>query len=165
MKSLAISGLGAALFILAACGSESSPPPVPAAILPDAPAGSTETPASGATKPGDAKPEADQGAPGGEESKPGGNGAPGDDGAPGENGGNRIGAGEHCCFNGKYLRCPDTTACFGGFDVNDCLSKCADFDCFQQCTDKLDAAGAPKGCDANAAPPAGIDCANGQMGF
>lgn len=172
MKALAISGLGAALFILAACGSESSPPPVPVAIMPEEPAGSAQTPpSSGEAKPGDAKgdakKDADEGAPGDEAAKPGDAPAdvPGDPGAPGENGGSRIAVGEHCCFNGKYLRCPDSAACFGGFDVNDCFSKCADVDCIQTCADKLDAAGAPKGCNANAAPPPGIDCANGQMNF
>lgn len=83
----------------------------------------------------------------------------------GDNGeGNRVSVGEHCCFNGRYLKCPDANACFGGFDINACLQACNPLDpCFEACFDKLNKASAPKGCDANAAPPPGVDCANGQI--
>jgi hypothetical protein len=94
-------------------------------------------------------------------------GDPGGDpgGGNGENGQvGRVSVNEHCCFAGKYQRCPNSNACFGGFDINACLQGCSPFDpCFDECFDKMDKAGPPKGCDANAQPPAGVDCANGQI--
>jgi hypothetical protein len=80
-----------------------------------------------------------------------------DNGLPGLPG--KIGNGNDCCVNGKYFRCPDPTACFGGFDVTACIGKCgADVQCIEDCTSQLDETAAPKGCDANAAPPPDVDC-------
>lgn len=99
------------------------------------------------------------GNPGG--NNPGGNN-PGGNGEDGEVG--RVSVNEHCCFAGKYQRCPSSNACFGGFDIDACLQNCNPLDpCFDECFDKMDKAGPPKGCDANAQPPPGVDCAKGQI--
>ncbi len=120
-------------------------------------------------KPGD-KP-GGKGTPSGNPGTPGTPGNPGDPpdpndpGVPGQNGQpGRVAVNEHCCFGGKYFKCPDVNACLGGFDLDACLANCNAGDaCFDDCFTKLDNAGAPKGCDANAAPPAGVDCANGNI--
>jgi len=90
---------------------------------------------------------------------------PNDPGQPGEPGqAGRVSVNEHCCYGGAYYKCPNSAACFGGFDVNSCLQGCSPFDpCWDECFDKLSNAGAPKGCQANANPPAGVDCANGNI--
>ena len=90
---------------------------------------------------------------------PGENGTPGQNGQPG-----RASVNQHCCYGGTYYKCPDSNACFGGYDVNACLSTCpGPFDpCFEECFDKLSNAPPPKGCQTMAAP-AGIDCANGNI--
>lgn len=84
----------------------------------------------------------------------------GTDGQPG-----RVSVNEHCCYGAMYFRCPSTAACFGGFDFDACLAKCAEGDdaCSDACSDKEDAAGAPKGCQANVTPPPGVDCANASI--
>lgn len=85
--------------------------------------------------------------------------------ADGENGAaGTIAVDEHCCFGGKYLRCPTTAACLGGFDLDACIDGCgfADVRCIEGCTSKL-GNGGPVGCDATAAPPPGVDCANGTI--
>jgi len=127
--------------------------------------GGTTTPASGTNgpdgKPGTADdktqptppPNQDEDNPGNQPGVPGQNGQAG-----------RVSVNEHCCFNGKYQRCPNANACLGGFDLNACLANCSPFDpCFDECFDKIDNAGPPNGCDANAAPPPGVDCANGEI--
>ena len=85
--------------------------------------------------------------------------ATGTDGQPG-----RISVNEHCCYGATYFKCPNTAACFGGFDADACLARCADGDnaCADACAAKEDAAGAPKGCQT-VKPPKGIDCANGSI--
>lgn len=96
---------------------------------------------------------------------PGTGAAPGADGADGANGNaGRMSSGLHCCFESKYLECPTPAACWGGFDVDACIAACdpSDVACIGACVDKLDAAGAPVGCQSKA-PPAGVDCANGQI--
>ena len=84
----------------------------------------------------------------------------GQDGQPG-----RISSNEHCCYGGTYYKCPSSAACFGGFDINACLAVCAgpSDPCFDACFEKLDKAGAPKGCQTGVTPPKGVDCANGSI--
>jgi hypothetical protein len=79
------------------------------------------------------------------------------DGHPG-----RVSVDEHCCYGTTYFRCPNATACFGGFDLGACLSSCADGACEDACSASADAAGAPKGCRVTA-PPVGVDCTNGSI--
>ena len=91
----------------------------------------------------------------------------GEDGEPGrgEDGEvGRVASNEHCCFEGRYLRCPNADACFGGFDIGACLASCFPGDpCFEACFDRL-GQGTPRGCDADAVPPPDVDCANGRIG-
>ncbi len=85
---------------------------------------------------------------------------------PTQTGVNRVSINEHCCYGAQYFKCPDATACFGGFDVDACLSTCAGpaSPCFSKCFEQEASAPAPKGCQAKAAPK-GIDCANGNFEF
>lgn len=89
----------------------------------------------------------------------GSGGTPGEAGQPG-----RVSVNEHCCYNATYYRCPNSAACFGGFDIDACLSTCSgpSDPCFDTCFDKLSSAAAPKGCTITAAPK-GVDCAKGQI--
>lgn len=86
-------------------------------------------------------------------------GTPGASGQPG-----RVSVNEHCCYNATYYKCPNSAACFGGFDINACLSTCSgpSDPCFDACFDKLSSAGAPKGCAMTTAPK-GVDCAKGEI--
>ena len=158
MISRTLIGSGSLLGLLAlvACSGASTPPELGQA--PDAPITDAKTPAKADAPASTPQPEtpakksADEPAP------------PAPD-APVEPGaaGSRISVNEHCCFGGKYFNCPNTAACFGGFDVQACLSKCTDTACFDACEQKLDTAGAPKGCNGNATPPKGVDCATGEI--
>lgn len=67
----------------------------------------------------------------------------------------RSASGHDCCYGGQYLRCPDTVACFGGFDVNECVRDCnGDFSCSIACTQKLGSAPPPTtSCTKTQAPP------------
>jgi hypothetical protein len=87
-------------------------------------------------------------------------GTPGQDGSPG-----RISVNEHCCYGGKYYKCPNSAACFGGFDIDACLAACSGpmDPCWDACFNQLDSAGPPKGCQSGVAEPKGVDCANGQI--
>lgn len=102
---------------------------------------------------------------GGQETGDPGTGGAGGNGQGGQDGqGSRVAVNEHCCFNGEYLRCPDANACLGGFDLQACLQGCSPSDpCFAECLDKVQNPGPPVGCDANATPPSGVDCANGRI--
>lgn len=145
-------------------------PPVKGGKLPPKPktpgtTGGGDTPQTGGpTTNNPSNPGAPQGQPGpaGQPGDPGEPGDPGGVGEPGQPG--RVSVNEHCCYGGKYFRCPNSAACFGGFDINACLSTCAgpQNPCFDACFDKLDAAGPPKGCQATAEPK-GVDCANGSI--
>jgi hypothetical protein len=78
----------------------------------------------------------------------------------------RIVVNEHCCFNGKYFRCPNANACMGGADPEACIEACdeTDVSCIQGCLIGITSSSKPPtGCDANAIPPPGVDCANGQI--
>jgi hypothetical protein len=142
--------------------------------------GQPEQKGRGAKKPGEGGGEASNGQTAGNNAgKPGGTnaGKPGegkaDPGEPGEGeeGGEpgqpgRISVNGHCCYGAKYYKCPDSAACFGGFDVDVCLDACNGGPgdaCWEECFDKLSNAPAPKGCQTNVTPPKGIDCANGQI--
>lgn len=149
--------LGALAAILtAACSGSGGSEPIPdEPKVPTAPhAGSTTsppaaTPSGGATATEPAKdPDEDTA------------GAAGEDGETG-----RIASGPHCCYQGKYFSCPDETACFGGFDVDACLAACGKGvdTCFDKCFAQLDEAAAPKGCRSDVKPPAGVDCATGNI--
>jgi hypothetical protein len=88
----------------------------------------------------------------------GGGGGGGGNGEDGQAGGSRSASGQDCCFNGQYLKCPNTAACFGGFDVNQCINACnGDFNCTIGCTNKLSNAPPPKGC-TQSAPPPNVQC-------
>jgi hypothetical protein len=152
----------------------------PGATVPSAasPTGGAATP-SGASKDGTgnttpSKPAtpAVPGAPGapGVPGIPGLPGLPGagddDDGANGANGtSGTISVGNLCCFNGQFFLCPNSNACLGGFDLDGCFQSCNPTDpaCLQACASKAGASNGPVGCDANAKPPAGVDCANGSI--
>lgn len=147
--------------LVAACSGASSTPetngtddPLAGASGANTPAGA-KAPAKGASSPGATPAPAPAPAPPAADPN-----APGTAGQPG-----RISVDEHCCYGAKYFRCPSTAACFGGFDIDACEAKCKDADdaCFDACGAAADAAGAPKGCDATVAPPAGVDCANGAI--
>lgn len=66
---------------------------------------------------------------------------------------------QDCCFDGTYYACPDTTACFGGFDVNACTAACeGDVDCIVACTHELETAPPPLASCKQSTPPAGVRC-------
>lgn len=128
------------------------------------PGAPTKTPSTSPPAGGTSTPSGDDGT-GGANGTDGAGGANGTDGANGQDGNvGRVSSGPHCCFDGKYLECPSAAACWGGFDVDACISGCADTDdaCFDACIDKLGSASAPAGCQSKAAP-AGVDCANGRI--
>jgi hypothetical protein len=79
---------------------------------------------------------------------------------PNSTGGQRSASGTNCCVNGQYFQCPDEAACFGGFDINECLSTCSGpFDpCFDECFNGMNTAGPPKGCRSDVAPPPNVQC-------
>ena len=166
-----LAGLGLASFaclVVAACSGAPAPTGV---VEPEQNEGTTLPPAKSGEKP------ASDGATAGDASKvpdgaktdagKSGSGTPGQ-GGDGQNGGDgqpgRVSVNEHCCYGGTYFKCPSTSACFGGFDINACLSTCpGPFDpCFNECFDQLSNAPAPKGCQTTT-PPAGVDCANGNI--
>lgn len=171
-KLVGLATTGLLLIILPACGGASSAPVGTVEEDPTPPSGATKLPATNkdksgtpagtpkdpsATTPPTGTPPATPGTPPADH--PGGPGGAGQPGQPG-----RISVNEHCCYTGKYFKCPNSAACFGGFDVNACLSTCAgpQDPCFNACFQKLDAAGAPKGCQS-APEPKGVDCANGSI--
>lgn len=161
--------VASAIALLAACGGtpeiDSFRPP-PNEQLPERDVDATES--TSVDSPGEAEGDATNGespsgAADGDVPAPGAD----DDDPPGamKGKGGRAAAGEHCCFRGEYLRCPDTNACLGGFDAQACFAACKDprSECFKECLAKLQNAGPPKGCDANAAPPPHVDCAKGRI--
>jgi hypothetical protein len=166
---LGLASLGLTAALVAACSGASAPTTSESDLEEKAPAGGETakapanggadkggTPAKGGTPP--ATP-ADPGQPG----QPGQPGEPGQPGQPGQPG--RISVNEHCCYGSQYFKCPNEAACFGGFDISACLDACSgpEDPCFDACFDKLDTAGAPKGCQSNVTPPKGVDCANGSI--
>jgi hypothetical protein len=70
-----------------------------------------------------------------------------------------------CCYGSNYFACPNTAACYGGFDINACLATCSgpEDPCFDACFSKEDSAGPPLGCPADMAEPPGVDCATGTI--
>jgi hypothetical protein len=177
-KIAVVVGTGALLAVATACGGGVPDPPeaaggaatvnptdpAKAGTSPSAPttppAGSAKTPAPSASS--SSEPPANK-APPDKTPAPPGAGDPGNngqDGAPG-----RVAVGDICCFGGKFFRCPDTNACLGNADPNACIANCdrLDVDCIEACVTNLDGAGPPVGCDGNATPPPGVDCANGNV--
>jgi hypothetical protein len=174
---LGVIGMGLVLGIVACGGSSPDSTADAQGAATNVPSGSATGTAASASTPPPAAPKSSAPAPTGAGTTPGGtqanptttpppnggnglpvpnlpDGLPGMPGLPGD-----VGNGNDCCFNGKYFKCPNPTACFGGFDLQGCIQKCGtDLDCIGGCTDQVDGTAAPQGCDANAAPPPGLDC-------
>jgi hypothetical protein len=152
------------IFAVACSGSGGSsevpdaPPVPPAPTTPHAGEKNTSSTETGAATGGTTPAPGKEAAP----AEAGEPGEAGQDGADGEAG--RIAVNGHCCYQGKYFACPDENACFGGFDLQACFAACgANIACFETCAEKIDTAGAPKGCRTGVTPPKGVDCANGKI--
>jgi secreted trypsin-like serine protease len=79
--------------------------------------------------------------------------------AGGGGGTSRSASGQNCCFNGQYFACPDTAACFGGFDVNACINGCnGSFDCTMNCLSRMGEVRPPTSACTKTSPPPNVQC-------
>lgn len=153
-KIIGLTATGTMLLLVAACSGATSTPETDPSPTSGTPASTTGAKDAPATAPGAGTPSSTPAPATPDPSQTGTDGQPG-----------RLSVNEHCCYGAKYFRCPNSAACFGGFDIDACLGGCADDDdaCSDACSAKQDAVGAPKGCQANVTPPAGVDCATGSI--
>lgn len=72
----------------------------------------------------------------------------------------RKAQGQNCCYKDEYYKCSNTTACNGGFDLEDCITKCnGDVKCATNtCTPALRHAPPPTSDCVKGAAPSDFQC-------